>query len=305
MPAYGQDIAAEPTVEQATPAPEQGPVPTPSTPAPAKKGMKTGTIILIVVACILAVIIIGVAILVHKIKKAVDEYDLKPDDLEYETSTDVDIDMDELQKEIDALKDLDINTDISVDVPGIDVPKPDEEDQSSDNAPAGDKTVYSYIDVYRDGNNLTLVPNGGMNASTVLAGGKDLGGFLDYVDDVVLEKGRTINREFFYNELACMLGDESMTSDFDKVEKNMMMALAVANNFHDTPVVIKDCYFEANNDVDYHYHVVAYDKDDTWLINYVDKTVFFNDGKTEYHSTMFKDEYLAVWLVAIEEYYLK
>jgi hypothetical protein len=28
-----------------------------------------------------------------------------------------------------------------------------------------------------------------------------------------------------------------------------------------------------------------------------------NDGKTEYVSGMFKDEYLAVWMVAIEDYY--
>ena len=28
-----------------------------------------------------------------------------------------------------------------------------------------------------------------------------------------------------------------------------------------------------------------------------------NDGKTEYVSDLFKDEYLAVWLMAIEEYY--
>jgi hypothetical protein len=28
-----------------------------------------------------------------------------------------------------------------------------------------------------------------------------------------------------------------------------------------------------------------------------------NDGATEYVSEMFKDEYLAVWLMAIEDYY--
>ena len=30
----------------------------------------------------------------------------------------------------------------------------------------------------------------------------------------------------------------------------------------------------------------------------------YDHGATEYHSDMFKDDYLAVWLVAIEDYYL-
>jgi hypothetical protein len=49
--------------------------------------------------------------------------------------------------------------------------------------------------------------------------------------------------------------------------------------------------------------VTAYDKDDTWVVNYRDRTMYMNDGKTEYVSQMFKNEYLAVWMVAIEDYY--
>ena len=47
----------------------------------------------------------------------------------------------------------------------------------------------------------------------------------------------------------------------------------------------------------------AYGKDDEWVVDYGKQTVFFNGGKTEYHSDMFKAEYLAVWMVAIDEYY--
>ena len=165
------------------------------------------------------------------------------------------------------------------------------------------KTVYSFTDVYADGNDLTVIPNGGLNPKTVLYGGKDLEGFLDYIDSDVLEKGRRINREFFYDMLAVMLVDKDLSSDEDSIEKDLIMSLAMANNFHNLDVKINDCYLNAANAAEYRYHVTAYDKDDTWVVNYRDRTMYMNDGKTEYVSQMFKDEYLAVWMVAIEDYY--
>ena len=218
-----------------------------------------------------------------------------------------DIDLDSLNKSIDAINNLKFDTDVST--------KADSNDTDSDTAQAGDstdstksepsgnKTVYSFTDVYADGNDLTVIPNGGLNASTVLYGGKDLKGFLDYVDSTVLEKGRTINRDFFYDMLAVMMVDKDLSSDADSIEKNLIMSLAMANNFHNTDVTINDCYLNAANAAEYKYHVTAYGKDDTWVVNYRDRTMYMNDGKTEYVSDMFKDEYLAVWMVAIEDYY--
>ena len=81
------------------------------------------------------------------------------------------------------------------------------------------------------------------------------------------------------------------------------MSLAMANNFHDTDIKINYCHLNANNAADYEYNLTAYGKDDIWLVNYRDRTVYMNNGKTEYVSDMFKDEYLAVWMVAIEDYY--
>ena len=229
-----------------------------------------------------------------------------------------DIDLDSLNKSVENIKNLDLGVGAgSGSSAGSDSSAESDSTEASDNTdttddtaadgsaaePAGDKTVYSYVDVYRNGNDLTLVPNGGMNASTVLYGGKDLKGFLDYVDSKVLEKGRTINRDFFYELLATMLVDKDLNSDFDKVEKHMLMALAVANNFHNMDVKMNDCYLNANNASEYHYHVTAAGKDDTWIADYVDRTFYFNDGKTVYSSDMFKDEYLAVWLMAIDDYY--
>ena len=211
-----------------------------------------------------------------------------------------DIDLDSLNRSVESIRDLQPDTDVSTTGAGD---SQSDDAGTSANEPKGDKTVYSYTDVYRDGNDLTVIPNGGLNGSTVLYGGKDLNGFLDYVDSTVLETGRTINRDFFYDILAIMLVDKDLSSDFDTIEKNMLMALAMANDFHNTDVKINDCYLDANNAADYHYHVTAFGKDDTWIVNYGKRTVYMNNGATEYSSDMFKDEYLAVWMVAIEEYY--
>ena len=211
-----------------------------------------------------------------------------------EIDTSTDIDLDELNASVDNIKNLDLS--------GADSAQ---EDKTSVDAqePEGDVTKYSYVDVTRSGNDLTLVANGGMDGSTVLYGDKDLNGFLDYIDSTVLEKGRTINRDLFYDLLATMLVDKDLNKDFAVVEKHMIMALAVANNFHDTDVSIRDCYLDANNAMDYHYHVTMYGKDDTWLVNYGDRTFYMNDGATEYVTDMFKDEYLAIWWMSIDDYY--
>ena len=100
-----------------------------------------------------------------------------------------------------------------------------------------------------------------------------------------------------------MLVDKELSSDINSIEKNIIMALAMANNFYDADVKIKECYLDANNAAEYHYKLSAYGKDDTWLVNYGKRTIYFNDGATEYSSDMFKDEYLALWMTAFEEYY--
>lgn len=209
---------------------------------------------------------------------------------------DMDIDLDALNESVETLKDLDLNTDIDIDLPS----DPDDEDSDE---PEGDKTVYSFTDVYRNGNEIRIVPNGGLNGSTVLYGGKDLDGFLDYVDSVVLEEGRTINRDLFYDILATMLVDKDLSSDTESIEKNMIMALAMANNFHDTDVRFTECILDANNASEYHYEVNAFGTEDTWIVDYGKRTVYMNDGATEYSSDMFRDDYLGLWLAATDEYY--
>ncbi len=218
-----------------------------------------------------------------------------------------DISLDALNKSVENIKDLKFDTDVNTGSQSneaeIDAEQTDAASKGLTKEPKGDKKVYSFTDVYTNGNDLTVIPNGGLNESTVLYAGKDIKGFLDYIDSVVLEEGRTINRDFFCDMLAIMLVDKDLSSDADSIGKNLIMSLAMANNYHDTDIKINDCHLNANNAADYEYHVTMYGKDDTWIVNYRDRTVYFNSGKTEYVSDMFKDEYLAVWMVAIDDYF--
>ncbi|MCR5507320.1 MAG: hypothetical protein K6F34_01400 [Lachnospiraceae bacterium] len=291
-----------------------------------KKKPNTGLIILIVVGSILLVLAITVGVVIHIARKTYSENQYNAD-YEVEDDHDIDdiyddaadIDLDGLKEAAEKIGDLDLGGNSGIDHGGqdglgddfgdddLDDNDSDEDDSEDagdkDGQGAGDLIKYSYADVYKNGNDLRVVPNGGLNGSTVLMKGKDLEGLLDYVESKVLEPGRTINRDFFYGQLAVMLVDEDMMSDTGYVEKSIMMALAVANNFHDTPVTIRECSLDAGHASDYHYEVTAYGKDDTWIIDYEARTVYFNNGKTEYSSDMFKDDYLAVWFVAIEDYY--
>ncbi len=216
-----------------------------------------------------------------------------PTDTSESGSVNADINLDKLNESVQAIQDLDLTKDTSSET----------SDTSDEAIPAGDYTPYGYADTYINGNDITVIPNGQLNASTVLLEDKDLGGFLDYVDSKVLEEGRTINRELCYGLLSTMLVDKELVPDQDSIEKYMMMALAIANNFHNLDVSIKDCCIDANNAADYKYTIKTSGREDIWVINYEKRTIYMNDGATEYVSDLFKDEYLAVWLMAIDDYY--
>ena len=217
-----------------------------------------------------------------------------------------DIDISKLQEATENIKNLDLSQDSGNDsVKESTETEKDNATQTNETSdePAGEKTTYSFIDVIRTDNGLYMTANGGMNGSTVLFADKDLNGFLDYVDSTVLEEGRTINRDLLFDILAYMLVDDKLSANEESREKHLMMALAVANNFHDVEVKIKSCVIDANNAADYHYNLTAYGAEDTWLVNYQDCKFYMHDAATEYVTDMFKNEYLAEWLMAIEDYY--
>ncbi len=271
-------------------------------PAQPKKS-KTWLIILVIVLAVVLLIGGAIAWFVHTVRKATSTY-LEEIEDSYESLDDIDIDIEGLDDAVESMESLDFtdsldDIDLSVDTDDLGT------DTESDTGVGSDaeEYAYSYTDVTIAGNDITIIPNGKLNGSTVLYGGKDLEGFLDYVDDTVLMEGRYINREFFYDLLSTMLVDESMYPNFDDIESNMIMCLAMADNFYSMDVRVKEADLDANNAAEYHYQVKAENRDDIWIVNYGERTVYFNDGKTEYSSDMFKDEYLAMWWMAIDDYY--
>ncbi len=236
-------------------------------------------------------------------------------DKDSDATYDADIDIDAFKDAAGKIGDLDLDTDVSLSgtddkdagTEGEDAKEDDKEDSkdndSGQSEPEGELIKYSYTDVYNGGNDITVIPNGGLNESTRPFGNKDLNGFLDYVDSTVLEKGRNINRELFYDNLAIMLVDKVLSSDQSYIENNMAMALAVANNFYDTDVKIKECHFYGGNGAEYSYNVTAYGRDDVWTVDYSQRKFYMNDGSTEYSSDMWDNQNLAVWLVAMQEYF--
>nr|MCR5357186.1 hypothetical protein [Lachnospiraceae bacterium] len=83
-----------------------------------------------------------------------------------------DIDLDSLNKSIDAINNLkfDTGSGTSTDTNSAnndtenDTAQAGDSSESTKDEPSGKKTVYSFTDVYADGNDLTLIPTGGMNA---------------------------------------------------------------------------------------------------------------------------------------------
>lgn len=271
-------------------------------PVSEKKGLRPLYIVMIAVGSALFLMVIVTVVLVasyRTVKKTSEEIvESVTKDLHVDMPDNVDIDLDELNKAIKDLENLDLTGELEKNA-GTDATPADDDNNDTD----GEQTHYSYTDVTRAGNDITVRPNGGLNGKTVIANGKDLEGFLDYVDSFVLEKGRSIDRDLFYDIFAIMLVDESMLSEFEGIEKNMVMALTMANNFNDSGVKIEYCELDANKADDYRYHVKAFGTDDVWIVNYGNRTIYFNDGATEYTSDMFRTENLAVWAVAIEQYY--
>ena len=260
---------------------------------PPKKKSKALIIVLIIVAVLIA-LIAGAYFALKKIaQKTIDELDTYSNDLqdldlgEFEDLDD--IDLDSLNSEIESLENIDLS-------------------EFDDFADANDDVYsesysYDYADVSYGDNTVTISPNGNLDGSTVLYGGKDLEGLCDYIDNEVLEDGRYINREFLYDLIAVDVVDDSLYSKFDDIELNLIMDCALANNFHNIDVSVTDVVIDAAKPTDCNYDVVAEGREDTWIINFKDKTVYFNNGGTEYSSDMFDDTYLTYWMIAIEDYY--
>ena len=142
-----QQVAPAPT-----PAPAPAPEPVrPSAPAqntqPPKKP-KVWLIILIVLLAFIAIVITIVSLFVFRVKKEYEKYS-EEISTEYEDPRE-DIDLDKLNEQIEAMKDLELNTDIDVDFEDPEIPEaPDinANDDETEEKIEGDLTKFSYADV--------------------------------------------------------------------------------------------------------------------------------------------------------------
>ena len=163
---------------------------------------------------------------------------------------------------------------------------------------------YAFVNVKgSDDGKIYVYPNGTVNDETVLYNDKTLGGLCDYVDEKVLEKGRTINREFLYDLVALQVIDPELISDYTSFNYAMSYCLTIANEFYSIDVDVKDLILDNKEETKQVFDVVAAGKEDTWIFDGHEKKFYLNNGNTEYTSSMFDAQTMAVWSIALDEYF--
>ena len=163
---------------------------------------------------------------------------------------------------------------------------------------------YGFVNLkYTDQDHVLVIPNGTVGDDTVLYNNKTLGGLCDYIDEKVLEEGRTINRPFLYDLVSVQLVDLSMVPGYEQFSQPMLYCLTIANEFHSVDVRIRDLLLDYNDIVKQNFEVTAEGKEDTWILDGHEKKFYLNGGSTEYTSSMFDAETMAVWSVVLDEYF--
>lgn len=136
---------------------------------------------------------------------------------------------------------------------------------------------------------------------------KTIGEFCDYIDESVLEDGRTIDRDLLYELLEVHLVDSSLNGGPDYFEQSMMYCLTFANEFSDLDMDVDYCMYSTEVPTTYYYGVEVDGEEDTWTVDYSQKYVYMNEGDTEYTSAgdygMFSDNTLSLWLYAIDDFF--
>ena len=163
---------------------------------------------------------------------------------------------------------------------------------------------YGFVNLkYTDQDHVLVIPNGTVGDDTVLYNNKTLGGLCDYIDEKVLEEGRTINRPFLYDLVSVQLVDLSMVPGYEQFSQPMLYCLTIANEFHSVDVRIRDLLLDYNDIVKQNFEVTAEGKEDTWILDGHEKKFYLNGGSTEYTSSMFDAETLNVWSFVLEDYF--
>ena len=172
---------------------------------------------------------------------------------------------------------------------------------------ADGELYYTYATVTYEEDCMNIKPNGIVDGDTVIYNGKTVGEFCDYIDEVVLEKGRCINRYFLYDLISVNVVEEDAIHDKQSLINYLLFPVTAANEFYNTDVSIDHrTLYEVNPNISYD-TVVVEGKEDIWVFDQTESNYSFylNDGKTEYHSTMLENETLSIWAAAIEAFFIK
>lgn len=178
----------------------------------------------------------------------------------------------------------------------------DEKTENEDTA-AGTEKAYEWASIKYTDDGMIIMPNGNLTDDTVIYNDKTFGEYVDYVNSEVLETNRTINKEFLRALLAINIVDPQFITDFDQLDTTMMFCSTIANDFHDTNVEVHYAEIKALSPGTQMLSLHSEDKPDIWYVDLQNKKFYFNQGNTEYTSSMFQDKTLTIWDVVIHEFF--
>ena len=219
---------------------------------------------------------------------------------------------DKLQEVEDSLSDTslpDVSAEVEESLPEAAeeiIEESESEASASDDAASGSEDYdasYAFANAKFDGDKIIVVPNGEVNDSTFIYEDKTLSGLCDYIDSTVLEEGRTINRDFLYDLISVEVIDPQLYQDYDSFSRTLCMSLSIANEFSTIDVDLKDMILDTTDQAKQVFEVNAEGKDTSWILDGHEYKFYLNDGSTEYTSSMFDPETLAVWSVVLDQYF--
>ena len=138
--------------------------------------------------------------------------------------------------------------------------------------------VYEYVNVKIDGTNLIVIPNGTVNDDTVI-------------------------RKFLYGLVSTQVIDPKMMSSYEQFNRTMIYCLTIANEFYSVDVTLNDLILDTTNNTKQVFEVTAEGKDDSWILDGHEKKFYLNGGSTEYTSSMFDSQTLAVWSFVLDDFF--
>ena len=113
----------------------------------------------------------------------------------------------------------------------------------------------------------------------------------------------TINRKFLYGLVSTQVIDPKMMSSYEQFNRTMIYCLTIANEFYSVDVTLNDLILDTTNNTKQVFEVTAEGKDDSWILDGHEKKFYLNGGSTEYTSSMFDSQTLAVWSFVLDDFF--